>query len=282
MKASHAEAPVGEDSAMTFWDHLDALRGVLLRAVVLLVALAVGFFILMPDIFDRFILAPCRPDFPVYRWLSDIASSNFLGLGDDASGVDNSTISLINVNLSSQLMLHLSTSLWLAVIVATPALLFLVWQFVAPALYAREQRPLRTALCAGTAMFYLGTAVSYFVIFPLTLRFLAGYQLSPLIPNVISIDSYMDTLTGLCLMMGLVFELPVVAWILGCLGIVERSFFRTYRRHAIVALVVLAAIITPTGDPFTLLVVFIPLYLLWEASALLTPASKAQMSQATA
>ncbi len=110
--------------------------------------------------------------------------------------------------------------------------------------------------------------------FPLTLRFLADYQLSALIPNQISLDSYMDNFMMLILVMGIVFELPLVAWMLGKAGIVSRGLFNRYRRHAVVALLVAAAVITPTGDPFTLMVVYLPLYLLWELSALTLPSER--------
>lgn len=115
-------------------------------------------------------------------------------------------------------------------------------------------------------MFYLGTAVGYFVVFPITLRFLAEYRLSELVPNQISLDSYMDNFFVLILVMGIVFELPLLAWLLGRMGILSRDFFNKFRRHAIVVLLILAAIITPTGDPFTLMIVFLPIYLLWELS----------------
>ena len=123
-------------------------------------------------------------------------------------------------------------------------------------------------------MFFLGVATGYFLVFPLTLRFLADYQLSALIPNQISLDSYMDNFMMLILVMGIVFELPLVAWLLGKAGIVSRGLFNRYRRHAVVALLVAAAVITPTGDPFTLMVVFLPLYLLWELSALTLPSKR--------
>ena len=123
-------------------------------------------------------------------------------------------------------------------------------------------------------MFFLGVATGYFLVFPLTLRFLADYQLSALIPNQISLDSYMDNFMMLILVMGIVFELPLVAWLLGKAGIVSRGLFNRYRRHAVVALLVAAAVITPTGDPFTLMVVFLPLYLLWELSALTLPTKR--------
>lgn len=122
-------------------------------------------------------------------------------------------------------------------------------------------------------MFYLGVAVGYFVVFPLALRFLATYRLSPVIEAVVSLDSYMDNFYTVVLLMGAVFELPLLAWLLGKMGLITRAFFRKYRRHAIVALLIVAALITPTGDPFTLLAVFIPIYALYEFSAALVPAA---------
>ena len=113
-------------------------------------------------------------------------------------------------------------------------------------------------------MFFLGCAVGYGLVFPFTFRFLTEYQLSPTIVNQISLNSYMSNFLMLILIMGLVFELPLLAWLLSRLGLVTRSFFRKYRRHAVVILLVLAAVITPTGDPFTLMIVFLPLYLLYE------------------
>jgi len=120
-------------------------------------------------------------------------------------------------------------------------------------------------------MFYLGVAVGYFLVFPLTLRFLADYQLSEAIPNTISLDSYMDNFFIITFMMGVAFELPLLAWLLGKMGFLSRDFFSKYRRHAIVVLLILAAMITPTGDPFTLSAVFFPIYFLWELSSRLVP-----------
>lgn len=265
-----ASAEGNSDSGMSFWEHLDVLRGVLIRAAVLLLIVTIGMFCLMPQIFDSVILAPCNQQFPVYSFLNHIQSADILGLSSTEFEQD-FNIELININLASQFMIHMSLSFWLALVLSAPALMFLLWQFVSPGLYKRERKPITIGLTFGTVMFYLGVAVSYFIVFPLTLRFLSGYQLSSEIPNIISIQSYMDTLINLSLLLGLAFELPLVAMILGRFRLLTRNFFARYRRHAIVALLVLAAVITPTGDPFTLLVVFIPLYLLWESSALLVP-----------
>lgn len=248
-----------DDSSMSFWAHFDVLRGVLFRIGVVLVGLSVIFFILMPQIFDAVILAPCHGSFPLYRLFDAIVGST--------SG-EQFEMSLINTRLASQLSIHLSTSFELALVVGFPIVIYLLWRFVRPGLYPEERRHAVRAFLAGNMMFYLGVAVGYFLIFPLTLRFLATYQLSELIPNTITIDSYMDNFTVIILVMGIVFEMPLLGWMLGKMGLLTRRFFSKYRRHAIVALLILAALITPTGDPFTLFVVFIPLYLLYEATAM--------------
>ena len=255
---------------MSFWDHIDALRGVLVRMVVVLVAVTLGLFFVMPSIFDRVILAPCHGDFVLYRlfeqmtaavpWLPQFTTAGF-------------EVELINIKLASQFFIHMSSSFWLALVLTFPLMLYFLWTFIAPALYPREKRGVKTAFLIGCLMFFLGVAVGYFVVFPVTLRFLADYHVSQLVPNQISLDSYMDTFLMLIFVMGVIFELPLVAWLLGSLGALHRGFFRTYRRHAVIVLLALAAIITPTGDPFTLMVVFLPIYLLYEVSAYLVPKS---------
>lgn len=255
---------------MSFWDHVDALRSVLIRIVVVLVLLTIGLFALMPSIFDQIILAPCHGDFVLYRLFERMTSSVSWLPQFSTEGFN---VDLINIKLASQFFIHMSTSFWLALVLAFPIVLYFLWSFVAPALYPREKRGVKTAFLIGCFMFFLGVAVGYFIVFPVTLRFLADYHVSQLVPNQISLDSYMDTFLMLIFIMGVIFELPLVAWLLGTLGVLHRGFFRTYRRHAVVVLLALAAIITPTGDPFTLMVVFLPIYILYEVSAYLVPKS---------
>lgn len=259
----------GDLQEMSFWDHIDALRSVLIRIVVVLVVATVTLFCLMPSIFDSVILAPCHGDFVLYRLFERMTSSVSWLPQFTTSGFE---VELINIKLASQFFIHMSTSFWLALVLTFPFLLYELWTFVAPALYPNEKRGVKTAFLMGCLMFFLGVLVGYYVVFPVTLRFLADYHVSALVPNQISLDSYMDTFLMLIFVMGVIFELPLVAWLLGVLGVLNRDFFRTYRRHAVVALLVLAAIITPTGDPFTLMVVFLPIYLLYEVSAFLVPA----------
>lgn len=253
---------------MSFWDHIDALRAVLIRIVVVLVVAAIGLFCVMPYLFDQVILAPCHGDFALYRLFERMTSSVSWLPQFTTEGFQ---VELINIKLASQFFIHMSSSFWLALVLTFPFVLYQLWTFVAPALYPRERKGVRTAFLIGCIMFFLGVAVGYFVVFPVTLRFLADYHVSQLVPNQISLDSYMDTFLMLIFVMGVIFELPLLAWLLGALGVLHRGFFRTYRRHAIIVLLVLAAIITPTGDPFTLMVVFLPIYMLYEVSAYLVP-----------
>lgn len=253
---------------MSFWDHLDELRSVLVRIAVVVVAMAVILFVFMPDIFDQVILAPCRGDFMLYRLFAQITH----GIpGVPQFSTEGFQVNLINIQLASQFFIHMSTSFWLALVLSFPVALYFLWSFVSPALYDNERRGVKVAFLLGNVMFFLGVAVGYFVVFPVTLRFLADYHVSAMVPNQISLDSYMDTFLMLIFVMGLIFELPLLSWLLGTLGVLHRGFFSVYRRHAVVALLVLAAFITPTGDPFTLLIVFLPIYILYEVSALLVP-----------
>ncbi|MDE6343433.1 MAG: twin-arginine translocase subunit TatC [Muribaculaceae bacterium] len=261
----------GNNTEMAFWDHLEALRGVLFKIGGVIIVAAVTLFIFLRQIMDAVILAPCHPDFPLYRMLS------FMGNQGDSAwlpsfGGDDFHVSLINIELASQFFIHMSLSCWLAVVLTFPVIIYLFWTFVRPGLLPRERRGAVKAFAFGNIMFYAGVAVGYYLVFPLTLRFLAGYQLSDSIPNTVSISSYMDNFLMIILLMGVVFELPLLAWLLGRMGLLTRSFFSKYRRHAVVALMIAAAIITPTGDPFTLMMVFLPIYILWEGSALLVPA----------
>lgn len=254
---------------MSFWDHIDALRGVILRAGLVVVVLAAAFFVAMPWIFDNVILAPCNGNFPLYRLFARISGSSPL-VPDFATG--DFQVKLINIQLASQFFIHMTTSFWLGVVFAFPVIIYLLWGFISPGLYDNEKRGVKRAFFFGNTMFFLGVAVGYFLVFPLTLRFLAEYKVSEMVPNQISLDSYMDNFLVLILVMGIIFELPLLAWMLGRMGILTRRFFKQFRRHAIAGLLILAAVVTPTGDPFTLMVVFLPIYALWEMSAWLVPA----------
>lgn len=268
MADNQEEKDTTREDGMSFWQHLAELRNTLLRVFVVVGALFIVFFIFMPDIFDKVILAPCSPSFPTYRLFDHISGDGVFIPNLSASS---KSIELININLGTQLMTQMSSSFYLALTAGFPVVIYLLWLFVRPALYPKERRGATRAFIFGNVMFYIGMTVAYFLVFPLILRFLSDYQLSERISNTITLDSYMDTFYLIVMAFGIVFELPLLIWLLGRLGIVTRRFFSRFRRHAIVVLLILAALITPTGDPFTLLIVFAPLYGLWEFSALLVP-----------
>lgn len=254
-----------ESNEMSFWDHLEDLRWTLLRSIIALVVFAIVGFAFMPDLFDKVIMSPCNSDFFLYKYMCKISSYTSL-LPDFCD--DNFHVEIINIKLASQFFTHMSASFWLALLLTFPYLLFEIWKFISPALYENEKQSMRWVFLFGTIMFFIGCFVGYSLVFPMTLRFLATYQLSEAISNQISLDSYMNNFLMLVFVMGVVFELPLVSWLLSKLGLLHRGFFKKYRRYAIVGLLVSAAIITPSSDPFTLSVVFFPLYFLWELSAM--------------
>jgi sec-independent protein translocase protein TatC len=256
-----------QQDEMSFWDHLEELRWTLFRSFLALLLFAIVFFSFMRGdngIFNAFIMGPTRGDFLTYRLFCLVGSSfSFLNdFCDKAFRID-----LINIKLATQFFTHMTTSFWLALVATFPYLMYEIWRFISPALYENEKGSVRWVFVFGTAMFFLGCAVGYFLVFPITLRFLATYQISSAITEQVSLESYMDNFLMLIFIMGLVFEMPLISWLMSQLGLLKRNFFHKYRRHAIVGLLAAAAFITPSSDPFTLSLVFIPLYALYELSA---------------
>ena len=247
---------------MTFWDHLDVLRGSLLRMAAVTVACAVVAFAFKDAVFAA-ILAPKYDDFILYRLLAGVNS--WLADGSPSSF----HVELINTGLAEQFKIHVKTSLYVGLMAASPYCLYELFRFVSPGLYPKEHRYGVRAVVSGYVMFLLGVALCYFLIFPLTFRFLGTYQVSPDVENLITLQSYMDTLLVMCFLLGILFELPIVCWVLGKLGILRRTFMRRYRKHAVVVILVVSAIITPTSDIFTLCIVALPICLLYEVSTFL-------------
>lgn len=269
--AADASKSSAEDEGMSFWGHLEALRWTVFRMLVALVICVIAAFISMPYVFDNVILAPTGSDFFLYRLFANIGSKipGLPDFGDSRFSVD-----IININVASQFMTHISTSFWLAIVMAFPYIIYEIWKFVRPALFPKEVSNMKMAFFFGTVMFYIGCAVGYCIVFPFTFRFLVEYRISEQIVNQINLSSYINNFLLIIFVMGIVFELPLLAWILSKLGIIDREFLVTYRKYAIVILLVLAAVITPSGDPFTLSVVFVPLYFLYELSVRLVHSSK--------
>lgn len=237
---------------MTFWEHLDELRGSLIRMAVAAIAMGLIAFAFKELLFDV-VLAPSRSDFFLYRII----------------GAEPFDIKLINTGLAEQFTIHMKVALTVGLLVASPYILYLLFHFISPALYENERRYSVTITLSAYIMFIIGVALNYFLVFPLTVRFLGTYSVSSEVENMLSLSSYVDSLLMMSLWFGIIFELPVICWILGRLGLLKSEWMTHYRRHAIVAILIIAAIITPTGDIFTLLVVSLPIYILYEASVFL-------------
>ena len=234
---------------LTFWDHLDVLRSSLIRMAVAVMVLGVAAFCLK-DLLFSVVLAPRSSDFVTYQLL----------------GVDAFHINLMNTGLTEQFMIHMRTAIYAGLLLASPYILYELFRFVSPGLYQNERRYAVWIVGAAYVMFLMGTLVNYFIVFPLTVRFLGTYQVSPDVANMLTLQSYIDTLLGMSLVMGVVFELPVVCGLMGRMGLINSHMMSQFRRHAVVAILVVAAIITPTTDVFTLFVVALPIYLLYELS----------------
>lgn len=245
----------------SFWDHLDELRHSLIRVVVSVAVLAVVAFC-FKDLLFSIVLAPQNSHFVTYRLLNSIASH----IG---GSMEDFTVPLINTGLARQFVIHMKTALWAGFLLASPYILFLVFRFVSPALYTKERHYAVRVAGSGYLLFIIGVLVGYFLIFPLTFRFLGTYTVSEGVDNLITLDSYISTLMSMCLTMGIVFEIPVLCWLFGKLGFLSARFMKKYRKHALVIIVFAAAIITPTSDIFTLAVVSLPMYLLYELGVLL-------------
>lgn len=249
---------------MTFWDHLDELRGVILKSLAAWCVAAVGAFCFKEQLF-AFLFAPTKPDFILYRALCRLAHSSAW----EALCPETVEIGFINTELTAQFMTHIQIALFAGLIVAMPFIVYWVYGFIAPALYEQEKRYSLALVFSSLALFVAGVALTYLVIFPFAFRFLGTYQVSELVVNQISLSSYFSLFIVLALLMGLFFEVPVLTWFLARMGILKADHLRRYRRHVFVAILILAAVITPTGDPFTLLLVTIPVYLLYELSIFL-------------
>lgn len=246
----------------TFWDHLDILRGVLLKIIVVTVIFGLVAFA-FKDMLFTIILAPKDSGFITYRWLS------FAGAFVPGEGMSAFNVELINTGLAEQFVIHMKAAMFAGLLCASPYILYQFFRFVSPALYSDERRYAFRVAGWGYVMFIIGVGVSYFLIFPLTFRFLGTYQVSEEVANMISLQSYMDTLVMMSLAMGLIFEMPVLTWLFSRMGFISARFLRSYRRHAVVIILIVAAVITPTSDIFTLLAVSLPMWLLYEGSILL-------------
>lgn len=244
---------------LTFGGHLEVFRKMLFRILIVVIVLATIIFCFKTETF-RIILAPHNSDFCTFNFIE--SALHKLGFNFHFTEYD---IPLINTELSSQFMTHITVSCILGVLLSSPYIVFELFKFISPALYEREKK--YSYLVAGVVylLFIIGLMMSYFVLFPISFQFLATYQVDKEIINTINLSSYISTFTTLTFMMGIVFQLPVLCFILGKMGFIDAELLRRYRSYAFIIIMVIAAIVTPP-DIFTLILVTIPLYGLYELS----------------
>ncbi len=247
---------------MTFGEHLEVFRKMLFRILMVVLVIGVAIFCNKETTFGL-LLAPSSNDFVTYR-----AIERFARVFGISFNFDSYHIQLINTELSSQFMTHVSTSAYLAFLFALPLVVYELYRFIAPALYQNEKRYSAWVAMVILMLFTLGVLMSYFVLFPFALRFLGTYQVSVVVANQINLSSYISTFVTLTLWMGLVFQIPVLSFFLAKIGVLTANFMKRYRRHAVILLAVVSAVITPP-DLFTCCLVLVPLYGLYELSILI-------------
>ena len=246
---------------MNFLDHMEALRWHLMRSAVAVLIAAVFAFIKVEWIFDHIILGPAHDDFVSYKWFCQLGKL----LHYDGFCLPPLKMRFQNTTLGGQFMMSMSVSLMLGLIMAFPYILWEIWRFIKPALRQSEIKMANGIVFWCSALFFTGVLFAYYIVAPYTINFFSNYHLSPLFENIITMDSYYDTMSNMMLAMGVVFELPIVVYFLSRVGILTPKFLRAQRRTAILILFIIAEIITPP-DMFSCLFVFVPLYLLFEVS----------------
>jgi sec-independent protein translocase protein TatC len=249
----------------SFWEHAEVLRKFLIRSIIAVIGLSIAAFFFKDFIFNTIILSPRNQDFITYRLFCKLGTLVNL----DSLCIGGFDFKLINLTLAGQLRWHIIISLIAGFIVAFPYILWLLWRFVRPALSAQEIKSARVTAFYIFLLFIIGLFFGYFIILPLSVYFLATYELSPLITNQITISSYISTVNVIPLSTAVIFELPAMVYFLAKIGILNVSFLRKYRKHSFVVILIIAAIITPSTDAFTLALVALPLYLLYEISILI-------------
>src|SRR5688500_418614 len=257
------------EKEMSFLEHLEELRWHVVRSLAAVFIFTIGAFVVAPWIFHNIIFAPARVDFPTFVWLCNLGE--FLGSGD-ALCVKEIPFKVQSRFMTGQFSMHIVSSLVIGIIVAFPYITWELWRFIKPGLYPREKKSSRGAVASISFLFILGVLFGYYIMSPVMISFLANYQISDMIVNEFDITSYVGTIVGVVFGSGVLFQLPVVMFFLTKVGIVTPQYLRKYRKHAIVIILIVGAIVTPTADPLSQSLISIPLYLLYEISILISGA----------
>ena len=248
-----------EEEGMSFLDHLEALRFHILRSVSAILIFTVIAFLAKDIVFGIIILGPSKVDFLTYRVLCDLG--NYLGI--PALCIDELPFTIQSRQMTGQFTMHMTSSLVVGFVAAFPYVFWEIWRFISPGLYDKEKNAARGAVFFVSFLFLSGAAFGYYVLSPLSINFLANYQLDPTILNEFDITSYVTTLTMLVLASAIMFQLPVVVYFLAMSGLVTSRMLKEYRKHSIVVILIVSAIITPP-DVISQLLIAMPILVLYE------------------
>lgn len=262
MKNRDTEATKKEE--LSFLQHLDILRWHIIRSFLAVVVLAIGAFVFKEIVFDKIILAPKDGAFLTNKLLCQLGHKWNL----DNICIDNVALKIVNIKLSGQFMMHMYISLFAGLIAAMPYILWEIWRFIKPALHQGEKRNSRGIVVISSMLFYFGVLFSYYIVVPLTINFFGNYEVSTNVENTITLNSYVSTIVSACIGIGIVFELPIIAYFLSKIGLISPGWMRRKRKIMLVVILILSAIITP-ADVFSMFLVAIPLLLLYEISILI-------------
>ena len=251
-----------EEKEMSFLDHLEELRWHIIRALSAIVILMIAAFILNTWIFDHIIFAPARTDFPTFQWLCWVGTMTGF---EDLLCIKEIPMRIQSRIMTGQFTMALTSSFVIGLTAAFPYVVWEIWRFIRPGLHKKERKYSRGAVAAISFLFFLGSAFGYYILSPLAIYFLSTYQVSEIVVNEFDITSYVSTVTTLILGSGILFQLPMVVYFLTQVGIITPAFLKQYRRHAIVIILIISAIITPP-DPISQTIIGIPLLLLYEFS----------------
>lgn len=265
------------EAEMSFFDHLDVLRGHLIRASIAILTFTILAFTFYDFIFTKIIMGPGRTDFWTYRIMC--AATEKFNLGPDFC-VQKLNFNIINTELGGQFTLQLNSSLMIGIVLGIPYLLFELWRFVKPALHENERKSATGFVFWASLLFLIGLLFGYYIIAPLSINFLSNYEVSSIINNQITIDSYFSVVATLTIGAAITFELPVIIFILSKLGVMTPEFMRSSRRYATVIILIIAAVVTPTPDLITMLTVSFPLFLLYEISIYISARVAAKRAKA--
>jgi sec-independent protein translocase protein TatC len=247
------------EGEMSFLEHLEVMRWHLLRSILAIVILALVAFVFKDIVFDKIILAPKEPPFPTNRWLCHLGEI----LGLERICINQNPFTLQTVKMAEQFSMHIIVSLIAGVVIAFPYIFWEFWRFIIPALYDKERNTARGAVFFTSLLFIMGVLFGYYIIAPLSVNFLGNYKVSESVISAPTLRSYVQTITSVVLAAGIVFQLPILVYFLSKVGLVTPGFLKKYRRHSLIVIVTLSAIITPP-DVFSQVLVALPLMVLYE------------------